>query len=406
MAYIVKCLLCEKDLTFDRSDPSLLWTHIEIEHPLLNANQNNKSCERELKVKRIVEKYFEKNLTDCVEKSCQTEILVKESFIGERKMDTEQDIPKKSVESAVNDEEDRRNLSQKIVNRFESLRKSDDRRSSKKSGNVEKREESGENSKQKRDERISHQSKNKVSEIYRNESKISPERSHQRSTVSKRKSTKSQSNESPGSDSSTQSDNFKTPLREPPSKPPRAIASQMKKKLFSFNKSPGNETEPLLDKDEAKRTREPGDSREYFLEKVITTSDKNEKVLYKREYKPMEPLKQDKSVLKGKKSSSQSKKTKRYKTSIEKWRPGGSKIICPNCGIKKRPIIKSHTSRVANTALGASLLLTCWPFCFSPCMFPPPREECLHCAVCNYYLGMYDHRKEVITPNPDVTDVE
>lgn len=99
------------------------------------------------------------------------------------------------------------------------------------------------------------------------------------------------------------------------------------------------------------------------------------------------------------------KRNKFYKTSIEKWRPvGNEKIHCPRCESHKRPIVRTHTERVTQSSIASSLLLTCWPICFAPCFFPEPTRENLHCPVCNYYLGVYDHRAKKVLSNPNLAD--
>lgn len=37
-------------------------------------------------------------------------------------------------------------------------------------------------------------------------------------------------------------------------------------------------------------------------------------------------------------------------------------------------------------------MLTFWPFCFMPCLFPPPTKEFLHCSVCEFRFGQYDRQ--------------
>ena len=93
------------------------------------------------------------------------------------------------------------------------------------------------------------------------------------------------------------------------------------------------------------------------------------------------------------------KKNKLYRTSLQKWRPGGQKISCPNCGETRQPVIRAHTERVAHSAFGASLIATCWPFCLAPCLFPEPFLEFIHCSVCDHYLGKYDHQQKLLSPN-------
>jgi hypothetical protein len=93
-----------------------------------------------------------------------------------------------------------------------------------------------------------------------------------------------------------------------------------------------------------------------------------------------------------------------YITSIEKWRPvGDEKIHCPRCQSLKRPIVRTHTERVTQSSFASTLVMTCWPICFSPCLFPEPTHENLHCPVCNYHLGVYDHQKKMVQSNPEIT---
>lgn len=92
-----------------------------------------------------------------------------------------------------------------------------------------------------------------------------------------------------------------------------------------------------------------------------------------------------------------------FKTSIEKWRPiNDEKILCPRCQSLKRPIIRTHNERLTESSLAATLIMTCWPFCFAPCLFPEPTHENLHCPVCDYHLGIYDHKQKITLPNPEL----
>lgn len=93
-----------------------------------------------------------------------------------------------------------------------------------------------------------------------------------------------------------------------------------------------------------------------------------------------------------------------YKTSIERWRPvGDEKIHCPRCQAYKRPVVRTHTERVTESSFASSLIMTCWPLCFSPCLFPEPTHENLHCRVCDYHLGVYDHKRKVVSSNPELS---
>jgi LITAF-like zinc ribbon domain len=94
-----------------------------------------------------------------------------------------------------------------------------------------------------------------------------------------------------------------------------------------------------------------------------------------------------------------------FKTTIEKWRPvGDEKIHCPRCESFKRPIVRTHTERVTQSSLKSTLMMTCWPLCFAPCLFPPPTHEKLCCRVCNFYFGIYDHKNQKVLVNPELLE--
>lgn len=52
MVLVVKCLICKKELTYAKGDPSPLVTHVKFEHPELNkskkSNVENKKLDREV----------------------------------------------------------------------------------------------------------------------------------------------------------------------------------------------------------------------------------------------------------------------------------------------------------------------------------------------------------------------
>lgn len=94
-----------------------------------------------------------------------------------------------------------------------------------------------------------------------------------------------------------------------------------------------------------------------------------------------------------------------YKTSIEKWRPvGDEKIHCPRCQSFKRPIVRTHRERTTESSFLSTIFMTCWPCCLSPCIFPEPTHENLHCPVCNYHLGIFDHVLKVVKSNPEIAE--
>ncbi|KAG5674852.1 hypothetical protein PVAND_004797 [Polypedilum vanderplanki] len=92
-----------------------------------------------------------------------------------------------------------------------------------------------------------------------------------------------------------------------------------------------------------------------------------------------------------------------YKTSIEHWRPiGDAKIHCPRCQSHKRPVIRSQKQHVTSSSIASSFLMACWPLCSSPCFLPEPKYENLHCPVCNFHLGIFDHQKKTVSSNPHI----
>jgi hypothetical protein len=94
-----------------------------------------------------------------------------------------------------------------------------------------------------------------------------------------------------------------------------------------------------------------------------------------------------------------------YKTSIERWQPvGDAKIHCIRCKSHVRPIVKHQTAEhISKSFVLSTFLMACWPLCFLPCsLCPEPRFEKLHCRVCNYNLGIYDHHKNTVVPNPNL----
>lgn len=60
MVLVVKCLICNKELTYTKGNPCELITHMKIEHP-------NLSRKKEIETKKIVE---------TLHKSAQTEFSV------------------------------------------------------------------------------------------------------------------------------------------------------------------------------------------------------------------------------------------------------------------------------------------------------------------------------------------
>lgn len=98
-----------------------------------------------------------------------------------------------------------------------------------------------------------------------------------------------------------------------------------------------------------------------------------------------------------------SKKTVYYKTSIEKWKPVGEmKIHCPRCQAHKRPVVKASKEHVTDSSIVSAFFMACLPLYCSPCCFlPQPTFEVLRCSICDFEFGIYDHKREIVFPNPN-----
>ncbi|XP_058818605.1 uncharacterized protein LOC131681672 [Topomyia yanbarensis] len=88
-----------------------------------------------------------------------------------------------------------------------------------------------------------------------------------------------------------------------------------------------------------------------------------------------------------------------YKTTVASWRPARARITCPQCGESRFPTIRSSANRYARSMYGAAWIMSCWPFCFLPCLFTAPTKHHLHCSSCGSYLGVYDPGREVVDAN-------
>ena len=77
MVLVVKCLICQKELTYTKGNPSPLVAHVKFDHP--NLNQKAKGTENDLKetVDKAVEASLErnsKNIFTLINKSAQTDV--------------------------------------------------------------------------------------------------------------------------------------------------------------------------------------------------------------------------------------------------------------------------------------------------------------------------------------------
>lgn len=149
------------------------------------------------------------------------------------------------------------------------------------------------------------------------------------------------------------------------------------------NKTRFSELTPLKSKPWAESTR-------------INGSGEDVKVLYEKKAKADQPPSSNRKPRNS---------ARFYKTSIEKWRPvGDEKIHCPRCRSFKRPIVRTHRERTTESSFLSTIFMTCWPCCLSPCIFPEPTHENLHCPICDYRLGIFDHVLKVVKSNPEITE--
>ncbi|XP_066249089.1 uncharacterized protein [Euwallacea similis] len=81
-----------------------------------------------------------------------------------------------------------------------------------------------------------------------------------------------------------------------------------------------------------------------------------------------------------------------FKTTVETWKPGPLKVVCPYCSALDRPCIHRQRNKVAYSPIGALCLLVCWPVCFMPFLMPESSQIQLFCKKCGAFLGEYDRK--------------
>ncbi|XP_054276309.1 uncharacterized protein LOC128995347 [Macrosteles quadrilineatus] len=86
----------------------------------------------------------------------------------------------------------------------------------------------------------------------------------------------------------------------------------------------------------------------------------------------------------------------KYKCTVESWRPGCTKVVCPCCGCEAQPVIRRQRNQLASSSLGACLMLGCWPLSFLPFMLCESTVVNLYCAQCNNFLGAYNRKEGCI----------
>uniref|UniRef100_A0A1B6KZS5 LITAF domain-containing protein n=1 Tax=Graphocephala atropunctata TaxID=36148 RepID=A0A1B6KZS5_9HEMI len=82
----------------------------------------------------------------------------------------------------------------------------------------------------------------------------------------------------------------------------------------------------------------------------------------------------------------------KYKCTVESWKPGSTKVVCPCCGCEAQPVIRRQRNQLANSSLGACLMLGCWPLSFLPFLLCESTVVNLYCAQCNNFLGAYNRK--------------
>lgn len=305
MVLVVRCLICSKELSYEKNDPSQLILHVQQEHPQSSRNSRNSNRIKQTKdeTEKILNQSLRKNsvsLNSLIDNETQTDIVWNNLFM---KMNQQQQTSGPSKSSPRASKETQNN-----------------------------------------------------------------ERASKESIVSRKSDTKVL---------------LRSPspqLREVVSSPSR-FSDELHQKFHE--RTPLKASTPI----KPTTTKHMRDRERVQLE----VGDKA-KVLFTRD-------KDDKRVLKA-----DEKRVKFYKTSIERWRPvGDEKIHCPRCHAHKRPVVRTHTEHVTESSFTTTLLMTCWPLCMSPCLFPEPTQENLHCPVCNYHLGFYDHVKKVVLSNPELS---
>lgn len=91
---------------------------------------------------------------------------------------------------------------------------------------------------------------------------------------------------------------------------------------------------------------------------------------------------------------------KSYRTAIESWRPGQTRVHCERCGRTGLPTVRRVSERASRNPMGAACMLAMWPLCFLPCWFPAPAMESVHCGRCGRRMGIYDGRTGRTTATP------
>lgn len=82
--------------------------------------------------------------------------------------------------------------------------------------------------------------------------------------------------------------------------------------------------------------------------KRLAKSPRNpDQVIYEKKGLPLDPLV----------PTRRRSRRKLYKTSIEKWRPGKSKITCPKCGATRTPTVRAQSQRVTIIVSNSDLFL-------------------------------------------------
>lgn len=373
MVLTVRCLICKKELKYSYGDASELVFHIKSEHPLIDLKRSSESKKQFEEVirtptKEALESFIRnsKVLYNLVDQDSQT---VNVDNIPESMDETFQDIP---VAKSKRDSKDSRKSSSsppRTSNRESKSYKS--ARNSSISKELPKRTSKDESS---------FEESFKVPEGLIFESTRNSTNARTPPDSPKRKSLNSRT--PPDSPRRKSLD-----LRTPPDSPKRNSMEVRKTVEISSRKNMDVRTPVTSSREKSVEYR---NEKSNSLEASLLKNGKQT-----RYYTGNSEVLETETTI----DESNINKNKLYRTSLQKWRPGGEKITCPNCGETRKPIIRAHTERVAHSSFGASLIATCWPFCLAPCLFPEPFLEFIHCSVCDHYLGKYDHNQKLLSPN-------
>ncbi|CRL00936.1 CLUMA_CG014701, isoform A [Clunio marinus] len=168
-----------------------------------------------------------------------------------------------------------------------------------------------------------------------------------------------------------------------------------------FRESPENSLE--IENQTSKATRESNQNDELKAIKNVDDDKLNLLSHVQSNMKPERKKVTEKPTAKSQYNPISNKKrskkhSKLYETSVVKWQSfGDEKFHCPRCLSYKRPVVVTDTEKSTQSSFVATLWMTCWPLCLSTSLLQEPMYENLHCSLCNYQFGIYDHKRKIVT---------